>query len=198
MFCTKALSFLFSLSAFASAKTGDPGFCQPGYQLAWVTFDFNKNWTPINAGDYVTDIGFGFTITARPSEDGVTGGGPRIYDSNAVGGLDPDLEVKLGNLLIVQQADSEEPNDNRKGGSIVFHFEEATDIYSVQLVDTEETTRVITFSEAGRVSEEAETVPDGGVQDFLVNKKGIDKMKIKFTASGAIGNLKMCIPECKN
>jgi len=53
-----------------------------------------------------------------------------------VDGLDPDLIVDQGNALIIQQADTEEPNDNGEGGVFFFSFEPVIDIYTLTLVDT--------------------------------------------------------------
>jgi len=62
--------------------------------------------------------------------------GPRIYDSNSTGGADPDLEAGVGNLLIIQETDKEEPDDNEDGGSIKFFFEETSIILQrITLVD---------------------------------------------------------------
>lgn len=201
-----AKTFLFSLALIGSAASSSirgnssrrdlvvsrEDFCKPGFHLAWVTFDFTRNWTPIAAGSYVTDIGFGFTLSVDGEEDGGEQG-PRIYDSNAAGGLDPDLEVNRGNLLIVQQAGSTEPNDSRSGGTIILDFENPTDVYSIQLVDTEEQTKIRVFSDSSRTVHKPAPIGDGDVQDVIIEQYDADKIKIKLAGSGGIGNIKMCM-----
>ncbi len=67
-----------------------------------------------------------------------------IYDSNGAVGADPDLEVGLGNLLILQSTDNptqttsgiyDTPNDESMGGTIVFDFIDAVHMLSIDLVD---------------------------------------------------------------
>ena len=191
------------ISSLATASSSSPGirgrqldaFCEPGFNLAWVTFDFNKNWTPIEHGDFVTDIGFGFTVKAFAGEGGVSGS-PRIYDSDIVGGLDPDLEQKIGNLVIIQEFNSVEPDDNMFGGTLVFDFDTPTDVYSLQLVDTEEKSKVRVFAEGNKDVIEPAQVSDGEIQDVMIETTKVDKIKIKLSGSGGVGNIKMCIPEC--
>ena len=69
--------------------------------------------------------------------------GPAIFDSNGAGGPDPDLQVGLGNILILQCDSSnggcandtqtvsgifDEPNDQRDGGTIEIDFLQTVEI----------------------------------------------------------------------
>jgi hypothetical protein len=176
----------------------EASFCNEGFQLAWVTFDMRKDWTPILPGEYLKDIGFGFTMSVTPwgagEEDAA---GPRVYDSSSVGGHDPDLELGLGNLLIIQQGDSVEPNDNMHGGVMHFFFDRPTDIYSIQLVDFEESNKIFFVSQGKRTQKKPTRMDDRSYEDMVVLQHQVDKMKIKLFGSGAVGNIKMCIPRCE-
>ncbi len=76
--------------------------------------------------------------------------GPAIFDSNGSGGPDPDLQVGLGNILILQcdsvtQGSScddsmtgdffDEPNDQRDSGTLIFDFILPVTLLSIDLVD---------------------------------------------------------------
>ena len=69
-----------------------------------VHFNEMADSTPIDHGEYVGDLGFGFQLSVVPGPGGETVTQPRIYDSDIDGGADPDLEVDCGNLLIIQEA----------------------------------------------------------------------------------------------
>lgn len=87
-------------------------------------------------GDYIElgeDIGDGITVSVTRAGDRRA----RIYDTNFVGGADPDLEVGIGNCLIMQQVGTSEPNDNVSGGQMRFKFPQAVFADEITIVDAE-------------------------------------------------------------
>ncbi len=118
--------------------------------LAVVTFDFETEddlVTPlVNGQDLSTPPEFGVIFNIS----GLGGLGPAIYDSTEPGpnsgGRDPDLQVNMGNLVIIQDTSNplqttpgifDTPNDE-VGGTIIFDFSPAPfppGAVSIDLVD---------------------------------------------------------------
>jgi len=171
-------------------------FCNEGYALAWVSFDYRSDCTPILGGEVLEDIGFGFTMSILPGEGAVEGIGPTVYDTDLEGGNDEDLEVKVGNALIIQEQEAEGPDDNAFGGEFIFDFDEPTDVYSIQLVDIETKTRLTFRSNGDRAVFRPEPAGDRSINNIYLGQKDLDKLQVKLFGSGAIGRIMMCVPEC--
>jgi len=149
-------------------------------------------------GDYVTDFGFGITVTVQ-SDEGYTAEGPRTYDSDNRGGLDPDLEIGNGNILIIQSAQDEPPNDFARGGNIVFKFTVPSFIGSITFVDTEKAAN-INLKRNGMRFESADGLVLGDLQsgDVAIGVGGVDELAVIFPESGGIVEIQVCVPFCVN
>ena len=149
-------------------------FCRRGYHLAWVTFDFHKDWTAISSGSYVQDVGFGFTMSVHchaPNSDQACL--PRIYDSSAL--ENPTGRIlkgpSLGNILVIQDTESMEPHENEMGGVIMFEFDAPSDVYSLQLVGSK--AELLFYSTDGRL-EVAKPMPNNSdKEERLFSSPGV-------------------------
>jgi hypothetical protein len=170
------------------------GFCPLGTNLTKVTFSHNRDETKYYShGDYVKDLGFGFTLSVAPGPGGKSTRKPRIYDSDIDNGADPDLEQNLGNLLIIQQeVQPDVPNDNRFGGTLTFKFDRPTNIKSIGLVDTEERVEMGFYSVNGRERVLPSRIANGTSQVVDVDKLEVDELKIQFSGSAGTSFIEMC------
>ena len=173
--------------------------CESGFP-AVVDFDTDATGTPIPPGSYVTDLKYGFTIAAKTlqRQGGYVIEGPRLYDSDGIGGEDTDLEQGFGNVLVIQETEGGEPDDNEQGGTIIFNFDTPTDIVRMLLLDTEKSPVLsLTTANDGPKSVVGPAVEDGQSATVDIDAEGVIEMKTKFRGSGAIGALKICLP-CYN
>jgi hypothetical protein len=161
-----------------------PSFCPVGSVLTTVGFNQYKSGAPIASGDYVSNPGYGFTVSVQPGLGGKSVTKPRIYNSNNVGGADPDLEVGLGNLLIIQEENgaNNAPDDNELGGKFIFKFAAPTQIKSIGLVDVEDTSLV-----------PMPTV-NGGTETVPLSENAVVSLKVAMKGSGGISFIEMCVP----
>jgi len=166
--------------------------------LILIDFSHDKaGETFYSHGEYVKDFGFGFHLKVKPGPGGKRTRRPRIYNSDIENGADPDLQVNMGNLLIIQEKVKPDITvDNKMGGSIVFKFDSPTKIKSIGLVDTDERV-VLNFSSSTFGS--SRIIPDpianGATIKVRVNKSEVDKLKVKFAGSGGISFIKMCVED---
>ena len=118
-----------------------------GQTQAAITLDFETE------DDFTTPLVHGQDISTPPefgnwviiSSSGAGHLGPAIFDStNGPFGTDPDLNVGLGNILILQDSSSptqttsgifDAPNDAASGGTIIFDFVSPAYLLSINLVD---------------------------------------------------------------
>ena len=134
-------------------------------------------------------------MTVVPGLGGKPKRKPRIFDSSLSDTADPDLEVNLGNLLIIQEdVKPDEPDDNEKGGIMLFKFDSPTNIKSVGLVDTDERRVVLVFvSVYGRERIIPDPIANGTSQVVEVSQLEVEKLKVKFSGSGATSFVELCL-----
>jgi hypothetical protein len=182
------------------APTSEPSaepspFCPSGTTLTQIGFDHNRDETEYYShGDYVKDFGYGFKVSVAPGLGGKQTRKPRIFSSSLNNTADPDLEVNLGNLLIIQEdVQPDEPDDNEHGGSMLFKFGSPTNIKSIGLVDTEERVVLSFISVDGRERIIPDRIPNGTSQVVEVNKLEVNKLKVQFFGSGATSFIEICL-----
>lgn len=171
-------------------------YCPAGYTLTTVGFDESKDGlTNYQHGDYVSDLGYGFTLGVKPAAGGKDVNIPRIYDSDMSGGADPDLELGLGNLLIIQEdVMPDTPDDNAAGGATFFYFSTPTKIKSIGLVDTEVKTRLSFFKSSGPVERiRVAPIPDSSSIVVEVDQEDVNKLKIAAGSSYGVSSIEFCV-----
>lgn len=161
--------------------------CPPDYQLSELDLSI------YSAGAYVASTPFATLSATGPY------GAPRIYNTSAGSGEDPDLDMAdMGNVLILQQPGVVEPNDSGEGGSMKFQFEHPVFLRSLTFLDVEEEARItMKYRGAVQSSFKSGVTVDGGTKtlDLSSNVK-MDYLRIKFPSSGAITHVTACVPTC--
>lgn len=171
-------------------------YCPTGYTLTTVDFSCSKDGTVhYQHGDYVDDLGYGFTLRVNPRPGGKNVNDPRIYDSDMSGGADPDLELGLGNLLIIQEdVMPDTPDDNASGGQIIFDFSAPTKIKSIGLVDTEAPAKLY-FDKSSGPSWRAigAPIPDSSSKIVELDQGDVTKLKVSVLSSFGISSIELCV-----
>ncbi|MEO1521065.1 MAG: glycerophosphodiester phosphodiesterase family protein, partial [Cyanobacteria bacterium J06633_2] len=139
----------------------------------------------LSAGTLVTDQFSGLTIST--DEIGVM-----IFDTaNPTGGDDDLASDTLGNVLIISEnGDSSDPDDNARGGTIQFVWDDAVNISSVGLLDIEELGGSIKLYGAndmmlGMVDTSTAT-DNGDTATIGIGISDVMRMDVEMTRSGAI------------
>jgi len=180
-----------TLAPALGATTLAPEPCPLGYVHEVVNFDGYAH------GDWIEAPVHGFAFALLNSLQGP----PRIYDTNTVrDDGDPDLQVNVGNALIVQNATVSYPNDSRDGGSFLAYFPHPGFVQSVTFIDTEEWSSIQTKigGKAGVVVDKMQ-VPrqsDGSVTTVsLTNQEHVDFLRVRIGGSGALASFEACLVE---
>jgi len=175
-------------------------------------------------GDIITSLGPGITVTTlmQASKKGpLLPGQAMIFDSSNPTGGDEDLGTpnadfggpgigkggksgKLfpndkphGNVLIISEdGNSTNPDDNKYGGVITFDFDPPVDLYSIGLLDNEESATFEVYTSDGGSSI---VINDNGGDNSWesvrsIAKPSVEKLVVKFAGSGAITDLTFLPP----
>jgi len=163
--------------------------CENGHVQKVVDF---SEFVP---GEYISQLADGLA-RLETSGSGYNAQGPRIYDSNNTGGADSDLEVGVGNVLIIQESDQPEPDDNADGGSIKFFFENNVVIVrSITLVDNNVGSFMICKKDGNTVFRtDFAAAGEGQVIETMVRDyEFVDECRLKLKQSGAISQIEFCL-----
>ncbi|MEB3213404.1 MAG: glycerophosphodiester phosphodiesterase family protein, partial [Leptolyngbyaceae bacterium] len=139
----------------------------------------------LSAGTMVTDQFSGLTISTNKL-------GVMIFDTaNPTGGDDDLASDTLGNVLIISEdGDSTDPDDDAKGGTIQFVWDEVVNISSVGLLDIEESGGSIKLYGADNqmlgMVDTSNATDDGGTATIGVGISDVMRMDVEMTRSGAI------------
>ncbi|MEP6065164.1 MAG: SdrD B-like domain-containing protein, partial [Paracoccaceae bacterium] len=149
------------------------------------------------AGTVIGNQFDGVTISAqRDGEGGSNSSSPNdamIFDGANPTGGDTDLTASGDNVLIISEDnDSNDPDDNRDGGTIWFKFDLPATISSINVLDAEEGGVIRLLNENGQLIQEI-TIPsglDGGIQTINIGVDGVAQIDLTLNGSGAIDDLK--------
>ena len=149
------------------------------------------NFESLSSGTRVTDQIPGVSISAQ-FPNGATADA-MVFDSNNPTGGDTDLRTSgQGNILIISEdGDSSDPDDNARGGTFSFDFDQASSVESLNLIDTEEGGVVRLYGEDGSLIDTV-TIPrigDGEVGTLDINVDGVARMDVVMNGSGAIDDI---------
>lgn len=117
-----------------------------------------------------------------------------VFDSEASGTPDPDLEVDVGHLAIIPEdlidvspADGlvDAPNDSAEGGTQIYTFDFSRTVRTVVIVDAEDDGTVDAYNAAGGLvkSVPVPAAADGSVQTIAVNAGGVRRLEISVPGS---------------
>jgi hypothetical protein len=185
-----------------------------------------QDGTPLEGGAYVSNEWFdahGLTLSASGGFSDM----PRLFNTSDVGDDivgDPDLGspnkkcdpsgpgvgvggepgqpgencVPQGNVLIIQDEDTDQPDDNVDGGTITFDFAETVDfVYDIGLmdVDYEGAIAVLHKDEDGKdvtTIVDIDLFGDNAVQTVPINVANVSQLKLILSRSGAVTYLAFC------
>lgn len=179
-----------------------------------VDFDITPEGKSIASGKIILDqyLSWGIRIEAKNNRRKLEDVAITFDSANPTGnaadlatpGYGPGNSVALHNLLIIPEYLTDrngdglvdDPNDSSKGGVIIFHFDQATEIHSLDMIDMEDKLTYIKLYDAA--NEEIRTdVPsrgDNSVQTIRWEKKPkVVKVKVLLEGSGAVDNLRICL-----
>ena len=107
--------------------------------------------------------------------------------------------VPQGNVLIIQESNSEIPDDNRDGGNITFDFSPNADIvYSIGLMDIGGTNTAIKVVHEDRFGTQNETtiivigLGNNAVQTVPINIENVSELTVNLAGSGAVTFISYC------
>ena len=133
-----------------------------------------------------------------------------VFDSNASGTPDPDLEAGIGNLAIIPEhlndGDGDGlvdvPNDSIRGGKQIYAFDHDRTVGSFRIVDIDHGVPASHFASAFDASGNLIVkVPiiigtDGNVQTVNVNASGVRRLEITYRDSAGVTAVDLgCPPE---
>lgn len=154
-----------------------------------------EDFEAAEAGDVVHDQFDGFTVTAqRAGDDDDSENDAMIFDTDNPTGGDNDLGFDgRGNVIIISEDnDSDDPDDNARGGTISFEFDEVSDVSTVTLLDIEGNGTTIDLYDAD--GELINTIPvvgtgDNTAQEVEINATGVAFMDVNLDTSGAVDDM---------
>lgn len=156
-------------------------------------------------GTKVNNFFPGVTITSIPAPGGTTDA--VIYNSDGNWVEDPDLNGKVGNLIIINEnpnrndGDNRGPDDNEKGGTLRFDFATPIDVVSLLAVDVEKSGQFVDVYNAASVLVKTVMIPkmtNGSVQTVALNVPKASRVDIRLTNSGGFRLNFNCPPPCSS
>jgi hypothetical protein len=158
---------------------------------------------PTPCADYdMSQLQHGTIVNSLFAQDGLTfnvipgSGGTSnavVYDTDGSWIEDPDLNVGVGNVVIINEdpnnsdGDNGGPDDNQNGGILEYIFNYPVDVYSVLAVDVDKYGSSIKAYDAQNNLIAYVPIPkgpDGGVQNVDVDAMGVSKLEIMIQNSG--------------
>lgn len=144
-------------------------------------------------GEVVSDQFDGVTVTAqRRWQNDNSPNDAMIFDSNNPTGGDWDLRTNSqDNILIISEDNhSWDPDDNGRGGTFTFTFDEPETVESIVVIDHEKAATFRLTQEDGTVvTLTGPKTSNGGVKTFDINVDSVVSMEVILPGSGALDDL---------
>lgn len=186
-----------------------------------VGFDFGTNGQALATGQVIDDefAAFGITITTNdpanhpamifdsanptggdfdlgtPNQDF---GGPGV-GSGGGAGQPGQNDTPLGKVLIISEdGDSNDPDDEADGGTIIFTFDQPTRVDEIVILDIDESTagEITAFdgggSQIGSIGM-ASNLGNNSVQTVSLGFRDVRRLEVHFPGSGAVAGLNFCV-----
>lgn len=130
-----------------------------------------------------------------------------LFDTDNPTGGDLDLGVGLGMGLIIAENDFDgnndglvdDPDDEAKGGSIFFDFDEPVTICAARLIDIDELPGTqLRFYRNGDLVNPTDAMTilslgDGAIQDVFFHEEKVDRLQVFFKGSGMVGGAEVIV-----
>eukprot|EP00466_Bigelowiella_natans_P001688 jgi/Bigna1/78513/fgenesh1_pg.55_\ len=148
----------------------------------------------LSHGDVLTNQIIGLQVEAYSNR--LQGPGSAvIFDSNGSWENDVDLQVGVGNLVIIQDPTSRAPDDDRLGGSLTFRFACPVTVLQVTMVDIDdENVGTIMCYDENDIKLASVPIPNEGessVNKLPVVVASVSTMRIALRSSGAVARIKI-------
>ena len=121
-------------------------------------------------------------------------GGGRGVGTGGRPGMEGENCVPLGNVLVIQDSNSNLPKDDPSGGHIYFDFEEPTTVMSIGVFDINtSSSKVLVFLDNGtRIVIRMRKLGNNSVQTIPINQVGVTRVEIDFRNNGAVHEFTFC------
>ncbi|GIV33390.1 MAG: hypothetical protein KatS3mg031_0925 [Chitinophagales bacterium] len=149
----------------------------------------------------------GVTVTGISNKPAQHPNAVAVFNSNLSGTLDPDLQVGIGNLLILPEfiADTngdgliDRVSDSPVGGKMIFTFDRDRTVFSLTLVDNDRNNGTVkAFDANGTQLISITTVSNGngGIQLIPINVSGVRRLELNYYDSRGVTNLLLDCEQC--
>ena len=171
-------------------------FCFIEYGIS--NYQHGAELTSVSAGDVTVSISANANL-GKPDK-------VIVFNSGMTGTLDPDLEVDLGNLMILPDNITDAnndllvdvPNDNQYGGTITLDFSDNVKVVSFKYVDQDDPSPSYARAyDVNNVLISSVTISNGGngsVQVIAMNADNIRRLEFELAGSGGIADLELACP----
>lgn len=151
-----------------------------------VILDFNDLATGAIVADQFNSKGVSISSASSSNP-------PMIFDTANPTGGDRDLATDSAGkaLIISEDGDSSDPDDNAGGGTLVFEFDSAAHVQSLNVIDFERGGCIRLYDENGDLIDTVEIgcTEDGGQLSVEIGVEGVYRMEVDFPSSGAIDDI---------
>lgn len=131
-------------------------------------------------------------ITVFAERTDFNGNQAMVFDTNNNTGNDGDLDVFLGNVLIISEDnDSQDPDDNADGGIFYFNFDFPVNLESVDVVDIENNNSFleITQLDGTLTVVDVPNIGNNEVRTIHIDIANVVSFTFDIRGSGAIDNI---------
>lgn len=164
-----------------------------GAWLPELDFDTDAFDQTLDAGTVVNNQWAAWGVKISTNQPGANPA--MIFDSfNPTGGDDDLSSPDQSKILIISEdADSSDPDDNARGGTLIFDFDRAVMIDELGMldIDTRETTEIRLFDSKGNLIKtvQAQGRGDNRHQAIDLSAENVSRMEIDLDRSGAVTNV---------
>ncbi len=182
-----------------------------------IDFETDAGGSPLTAGQIIDDefLGAGITVSshnqtkhpamifdsANPTGGDTDLGTPNIdfggpgIGSGGSSGAPGENSQSLGNILIISEdGDSSDPDDNARGGKLIFTFDTPRTVESVAVIDVDHNEpggTIKTYDASGTLLSVNPllNLSNNSYQRVMINTDNVSRMEVHLLSSGAVADL---------